>query len=72
MTAYSHVPESRKSGGRPDVATILCISACGMEKAMRDILVEAIDCPHGSQPLFFVFSGQNIRIVTINQPPVFP
>jgi hypothetical protein len=56
MIVCSHVPESRRSGGRPDVATILCISVCEMDKAMRDTLVEAIDCPHGSQPLFFIFS----------------
>jgi hypothetical protein len=57
MIVYSHVLESRRSGGRPDVATILCISAFEMNKAMRDTLVEAVYCPHGSQPLFFILSG---------------
>jgi hypothetical protein len=56
MIVYSHVPESRRSGGRPDVATVLCISAFAMNKAMRDTLVEAVYCPHGSQPLFFILS----------------
>jgi hypothetical protein len=56
MIAQSHVPESRMSGGRPDVATILCISACEMDKAMRDTLVEAIDCPHSPDSLLIIFS----------------